>query len=380
VRAKRRLQAEDLADFVTARVNENIVVLGDMNAFEFNDGLVDVVGTVEGSPAVAEEVTEPSVDRWTHELANLADLLPAQERYSYVFEGNAQVLDHVLVNQAMLGRLTRFTYARNNTDFPESFELDFGVSTRLSDHDAAVAYFGALADLGVSADTSESVPAGGTWTAQVTVSNSLDTASNVTLSVMLPAGVIWQATAAPEGWNCTTASGIVNCLAASFASGASATFDIAGQVGCSAGDGAVLGMSALIGSETSDANTSNNMTTADAAVSNPPPSISGVFASRTQLLLRLHQFVPVIVLYNAADACGPVTTSLSVTSDEPVTGLWQGLAGLTSPDWIVINEHIVLLRAERSWSGDGRVYTITIRAVDEAGGVATRNVTVTVPK
>jgi hypothetical protein len=162
--------------------------------------------------------------------------------------------------------------------------------------------------------------------------------------------------------------------------GRRATFEIAGQVGCRAGDGAVLGMSALIGSETSDANTPNNMTTADAAVSNPPPSISGVFASRTQLLLRLHQFVPVVVLYNAADTCGPVTTSLSVTSDEPVTGLWQGLAGLTSPDWIVINEHIVLLRAERSWSGDGRVYTITIRAVDEAGGVATRNVTVTVPK
>jgi hypothetical protein len=96
--------------------------------------------------------------------------------------------------------------------------------------------------------------------------------------------------------------------------------------------------------------------------------------------LRLHQFVPVIVLYSADDACGPVTSSLSVTSDEPVTGLWQGLAGLTSPDWIVINPYIVLLRAERSSSGDGRVYTVTITAADEAGGTATKDVIVTVPR
>jgi predicted extracellular nuclease len=136
VREKRRLQAEDLVDLVMSRISENLVVLGDMNAFEFNDGLVDVIGTIEGSPAPADEVTEPSVDRWTHELTNLADLLPPQERYSYVFEGNAQVLDHMLVNQTMLARLTRFTYARRNADFPESFEADFSVATRLSDHDA----------------------------------------------------------------------------------------------------------------------------------------------------------------------------------------------------------------------------------------------------
>ncbi len=142
VREKRRLQAEDLADFVAAHIADNLVVLGDMNAFEFNDGLVDVLGTIAGSPAPASEVTAPSVDRWTHELVNLATLLPAGERYSYVFEGTAQVLDHVLVNQPMRQRLTRFTYARNNTDFPEGFESDFTVTTRLSDHDGAVAYFG----------------------------------------------------------------------------------------------------------------------------------------------------------------------------------------------------------------------------------------------
>ena len=48
VREKRRLQAEDLADLIASRINEKLVVLGDMNAFEFNDGLVDVIGTLEG--------------------------------------------------------------------------------------------------------------------------------------------------------------------------------------------------------------------------------------------------------------------------------------------------------------------------------------------
>ena len=380
VREKRRLQAEDLADLVTSRISENLVVLGDLNAFEFNDGLVDVVGTIEGSPVPADEVTEPSVDRWTHELSNLADLLPEEERYSYVFEGNAQVLDHMLVNQAMLGRLTRFTYARNNADFPESFESDFSVSTRLSDHDAAVAYFGAVADLAVTADSDSPAVAGSMWTARVHVANSLDTATDPTLTVVLPPGVGWVSTTAPDGWTCTISNGIVECHAHTLESGVGASFEIAATVGCLASDGTVLGVSAVIGSTTSDTNTGNNTTSAASIVSNPAPSITGASPSRAHLWLPLHQFVPVNVRYSAADACGPVTTSLSVTSDEPVKGHGQGLAGLTSPDWIVIDAHWVLLRAERLPRGDGRVYTITISAVDGAGQVATENVTVTVPR
>ncbi len=58
----------------------------------------------------------------------------------------------------------------------------------------------------------------------------------------------------------------------------------------------------------------------------------------------------------------------------------QGLAGLTSPDWRVLDAHHVLLRAERSVKGDGRVYTIRIQATDAAGGTATEDVTVTVPR
>ena len=297
-----------------------------------------------------------------------------------MFEGNAQVLDHVLVNAAMLASLNRFTYARNNTDFPESFETDFSVTTRLSDHDAAVAYFGAIADLGVALTTTSPVSTGGVWAAQMSVSNGLETATDITLSVLLPAGVAWQSTTAPAGWTCTTSSGIVSCNRNTFEGGASAAFEIAGSVACTAAAGSALGVSAVIGSATREFEAGNNTASASAAVSNPAPMITDVAPSRTQLLLPLHQFVRVNVRYNAADACGPVSVALTVTSDEPVTGSGQGLAGLTSLDWIVVDEHLVLLRAERSPRGDGRTYTITITAIDTAGDVSTQDVTVTVPR
>ena len=77
--------------------------------FQVNDGYGDIVGTVKGEPVAAEEVVESSADRWEYELVNLLDLLPdgAEERYSYVFGGSAQVLDHVLVNVPLLSRPAR---------------------------------------------------------------------------------------------------------------------------------------------------------------------------------------------------------------------------------------------------------------------------------
>ena len=104
--------------------------------------------------------------------------------------------------------------------------------------------------------------------------------------------------------------------------------------------------------------------------------------SRSALLLPLHQMVPVTINYTAADGCGPVTTSLAVTSDEPVLAPLrdQGLAGLTSPDWEIVDAHHMLLRAERSSRGDGRVYTIRILARDAAGGTTAEELTVTVPR
>jgi predicted extracellular nuclease len=142
VRAKRRAQAEFLANLLQSMQAENVVSVGDYNAFQFNDGYVDGMGTVKGQPAPIDQVTLASPDLVTPDLTNLVETahVAQEQRYSYVFEGNAQTLDHVLVNANLWPRVTRFRYARNNADFPATYAADFGRPERMSDHDMPVVY------------------------------------------------------------------------------------------------------------------------------------------------------------------------------------------------------------------------------------------------
>ncbi len=145
VREKRRAQAEFLARLMQARQqanpNERIISVGDYNAYQFNDGFVDVVGTIKGTPAPAEQVLTASDDLVNPDLTDLIDLAPAEQRYSYSFSGNAQAIDHELVNTPLLNYFSRIVFARCNADFPESYRNDATRPERISDHDAAVAYF-----------------------------------------------------------------------------------------------------------------------------------------------------------------------------------------------------------------------------------------------
>jgi hypothetical protein len=143
VRAKRAAQAEFLAGLVQSRQGAaRLIVIGDFNAFPFNDGLVDVMGTIAGRPAPPDRIAQGSPDLVDPDLANLGDLLGPQGHYSYVFDGNAQAIDHILVSEWARGHVSRMHYARSNADFPESLRGDATRPERLSDHDAAVAYFG----------------------------------------------------------------------------------------------------------------------------------------------------------------------------------------------------------------------------------------------
>ena len=145
VRLKKRLQAEFLAKFVQERQKANpqekLVLLGDFNAYQFNDGIVDVIGTIKGKPAAAGEVLNPSEDMVDPDMINLVDLIAAEQRYSYHFDGNAQVLDHVLITAAMRPHVHGFGYARLNADFPAIARNDETRPERYADHDPGVAYF-----------------------------------------------------------------------------------------------------------------------------------------------------------------------------------------------------------------------------------------------
>lgn len=140
-RQKRRLEAERVADLMQELDTKSALTLGDFNAFEVNDAYVDVMATIMGTPTPATQVLDASTDIWSHTLQNLTYLLPASRRYTYVFNGDHQVLDHVLVNNQMFANLTGYEVLHNNADWPGSFKNNTTVGERYSDHDNPIAYF-----------------------------------------------------------------------------------------------------------------------------------------------------------------------------------------------------------------------------------------------
>lgn len=145
VRLKKRLQAEFLAKLVASRQKadpaERIILVGDFNAYQFSDGIVDVVGTIKGTPAAKDAVLNPSDDLLDPDMVNLVDLITEKQRYSYNYDGNGQVLDHMIVTANLVPYVSGFGYARVNADFPESYRSDAARPERFSDHDAAIGYF-----------------------------------------------------------------------------------------------------------------------------------------------------------------------------------------------------------------------------------------------
>lgn len=142
VRNKKRKQAERLAKEVAARLasnpSEKIFVLGDFNSFQFHDGYNDLIGTLKGKPFKA--VIAPASTVSATGLVNLVDYIQKGNRYSYVFDGSAQVLDHILVNRNATGDVRKFGFARFNVDFPRVLADDVSRPERVSDHDVPVAF------------------------------------------------------------------------------------------------------------------------------------------------------------------------------------------------------------------------------------------------
>lgn len=145
VRAKRKAQAEFLANLVqtlqTGNPDIRLIVLGDFNAFEFNDGYVDVIGTIKGMPAPADQVVLASSDLVNPNLVNLTDFEIPSLRYTFIHNGSLQTLDQILVTDSLARRSSFFDYGRLNTDFPDSARALPSIPDRVSDHDWPVAYF-----------------------------------------------------------------------------------------------------------------------------------------------------------------------------------------------------------------------------------------------
>lgn len=271
VRQKRQRQAEFLAgllqDLQAEDPDRNLVVLGDFNAFEFNDGYADVMGTVIGMPSAdaTTAVNDDGVDLVEPDLVNATYMLEPAERYSFVFENNAQSLDHILVNQALLGPMIdtwTISHARLNADFPEAARNDAGSAARLSDHDPSVLMLRLqalqFADMSaVVVAPQGAVAAGGTLTWQVTVGNAgPDAATFPGLGLAADAELEDLVIAAPTGWTCdspvvaggeTTAS----CTADTLPDAGEATFTVTATAPATAADSAVT-LSAAATSQTED--------------------------------------------------------------------------------------------------------------------------------
>jgi predicted extracellular nuclease len=222
-------QAQIINDFVDQILgldaNADIVVLGDLNDFEYSTPLTTLKGGV---------------------LTDLVETLPQNERYSYVFEGNSQTLDHILVSAHLTGDLSGFDMVHMNAEFV----------AQATDHDPPVARF------------------------------------------------------------CTDATA---------------------------------------------------------------PTLS-VSVSPSSLRPPNHAYRTVQATVTVSDAADPsVAASLiSVTSNEPDNAP-GGADGNTTNDIVIVDQDTFLLRAERSESGTGRVYTITYRATDACGNTSIATATVTVP-
>ena len=116
--AQRHNQAQVVRGFVdkllAADPNANVIVLGDINDFEFSRTADILVGS--GSTA----------------LTDLPRTLPAGERYTYVYQGNSQVLDHILLSPNLVRTKANKKYSYDIVHTNSEF------SDQDSDHDPQV--------------------------------------------------------------------------------------------------------------------------------------------------------------------------------------------------------------------------------------------------
>ena len=73
-------------------------------------------------------------------LVHVFDTIPPEERYTYIYEGESEVLDHILLNPALMSALRRVEVLHVNADYPLSAPDDTSPRHK-SDHDPVIVAF-----------------------------------------------------------------------------------------------------------------------------------------------------------------------------------------------------------------------------------------------
>lgn len=111
--------AEIASELLAEDPNAYLAVMGDLNSYL--DSLP--IQTLEESG-----------------LINLFDTLDPNQRYTYIYQGNSQVLDYILVNDSLGNNLISFEVLHTNADFSLPFSSDTNLFHK-SDHDPVIATF-----------------------------------------------------------------------------------------------------------------------------------------------------------------------------------------------------------------------------------------------
>ncbi len=119
-----------------------------------------------------------------------------------------------------------------------------------------------------------------------------------------------------------------------------------------------------------------------------PPVFQSITATPNVLWPPDHKLVAITVNYTVTDNLGPqpdVILSRITMNEGDETNTYDPTFdntvgdGHTTDDIQVDEAGVIYLRAERSGTGTGRLYTLTYKAIDLGGNVTTATVTVTVP-
>lgn len=116
-REAQSLAMNEVTQWLLDQGQEHVVVLGDLNTFEFTNDLAEILPGTGG-----ERI-----------LRNLIERESSDNLYTFIFEGNSQVLDHIFVTDSLWPG-AKYNFVQVNVDFPRRFG-----DVTASDHEPVLA-------------------------------------------------------------------------------------------------------------------------------------------------------------------------------------------------------------------------------------------------